>query len=77
MSISKNYNCIKSVLATKGKTQKWLSEELRINVNTVSSWCRNTKQPKYENLYEIALILGVEMGDLLTKIKDLRDISAK
>ncbi|MFC0264395.1 helix-turn-helix domain-containing protein [Fontibacter flavus] len=77
MKKSRNYNCIKSVLAIKGISNKELAEGLKTYDTTVSAWCRNVKQPNYENLLAIAEFLNVEMGDLLTKRKDLREIEIK
>lgn len=62
------YNRIKSVLAEKEMSNKELAEKLGIAVGTVSTWCRNFKQPKIETLYEIAKVLKLDdPRDLLLK----------
>lgn len=42
---NKKLNRIKSVLADKDKTSKWLAEELGKDKTTISKWCTNTNQP--------------------------------
>ena len=60
-------NRIKEVLEEKGIKQKWLAEKLGKSYNMVNSYVQNRKQPRLEVLYDIAKILNVEAGDLLTK----------
>lgn len=62
-------NRIKSVLAEKGLTNKWLGEQLDKYPTTVSRWCRNEQQPSLETLDEIAKILDVDISELLTRTK--------
>ena len=62
-------NRIKSVLAEKNKTNKWLALVLKRNEATVSRWCTNDNQPSLETLYQIAQILDVDIRDLLNKTK--------
>ncbi len=59
------YNRIKAVLAENGKTNLWLSAELRVNRTTVSKWCTNGVQPTMESLFRIADALKVNVRDLL------------
>lgn len=40
----KVYNRIKAVLAEKGKSNIWLSEQLKVHQTTVSKWCQNEMQ---------------------------------
>ena len=61
-----NLNRIKVVLVEKGKTGKWLAEEIGKTPCTVSKWCSNTIQPDLKTLDAIARILGVDKRDLLT-----------
>lgn len=61
----KVFNRIKAVLAEKGKANKWLAEEVHVNINTVSKWCTNRIQPSVETLFEIAEALDVEARELL------------
>lgn len=60
-----NLNRIKVVLVEKGKTGKWLAEEVGKTPCTVSKWCSNTVQPDLQTLDKIAKILGVNVKVLL------------
>lgn len=62
-------NRIKSVLAEKGQTNKWLAKQLGKYPTTVSRWCRNEQQPSLETLDEIARILDMDISELLTRTK--------
>lgn len=64
-----NYNRIKAVLAEKGKTSKWLSEQIDRDKSTVSRWCTNDMQPSLEMLFKIAELLDIEARELLVKRK--------
>lgn len=59
------YNRLKSVLAEKGVTSRWLSEQIDKNENTVSRWCVNKSQPSLEQLNAIARVLEVDVRDLI------------
>lgn len=63
------YNRIKAVLAEKGKTNKFLAEEMGVNINTVSKWCTNNVQPPIETLFGIAKVLDVDVRELLVSTK--------
>ena len=63
------YNRIKAVLAERGKTNNWLSDELKVNRTTVSKWCRNEMQPRVETLFQIAKVLDVDVRELLVSNK--------
>ncbi|MNK04078.1 helix-turn-helix protein [compost metagenome] len=63
------YNRIKSVLAEKKRTNKDLADALKIAPETVSSWCTNSAQPSIKKLFQIAVYLDVEAGDLLVSSK--------
>ncbi|WP_375325370.1 helix-turn-helix transcriptional regulator [Flagellimonas sp. GZD32] len=63
------YNRIKAVLAEKGKTNNWLAEELEMNTNTISKWCRNDMQPRVETLFQVAKVLDVDVRELLVSTK--------
>lgn len=60
-----NLNRIKVVLVEKGKTGKWLAEEIGKTPCTVSKWCSNSIQPDLKTLNAIADILCVDVKDLL------------
>ena len=65
MADNKALNRIKVVLAEKGKSNKWLAEELGKGQATISKWCTNTAQPSLENLIEIAKCLDVDINELI------------
>lgn len=64
-------NKIKIVLDQKGIKQKWLAEQLGKSFNMVNSYVQNRTQPSLETLYRIALILGVEIDELLYSKEDI------
>jgi transcriptional regulator with XRE-family HTH domain len=59
------YNRIKAVLAEKGKTSKWLAEQVGRSKATVSRWCSNQVQPPLDVLFQIAEALDVDVRTLL------------
>ena len=63
--VNKKINRIKSVLADKDKTSKWLSEQLGKDKTTISKWCTNTNQPDVESLIKISKLLNVDLADLV------------
>ena len=65
-----NLNRIKVVLVEQQKTGKWLAEQLGKSTCTVSKWCSNTVQPDLATLNTIALILNVDVKDLLISNKE-------
>ena len=65
MANNKALNRIKVVLAEKGKSNKWLAEQLGKGDATISKWCTNRSQPSIETLVEIAKVLNVDAKDLL------------
>ena len=56
---------IKTALVDKGRTNKWLAEQLGKDPATVSKWCTNVCQPSLETLMQIAQLLEVQVDDLL------------
>lgn len=62
------YNRIKAALNEQGITNKELANRLGVTEGTVSTWCRNFKQPKMETLFEIAKAIGVEPSTLVNTI---------
>ncbi len=60
-----NLNRIKVVLVEKGKTGKWLAEQIGKTPCTVSKWCSNTIQPDLQTLDRIAKLLEVDAKELL------------
>lgn len=63
--MAKGINRLKVVLAEKQKTNKWLAEQLDKAPATVSKWCSNISQPSVETLLQIAMVLQVDVKDLL------------
>lgn len=65
IAMEKNINRIKVALAEKGKTNKWLAEQLNVAQTTVSKWCTNSTQPPIETFMKIAELLEVDLNDLV------------
>jgi transcriptional regulator with XRE-family HTH domain len=63
------YNRVKAVLADKRVQNKELAEKMGVTEGTVSTWCRNFKQPKIETLFAIAKYLKIEASELLSSMK--------
>ena len=63
--VNKKINRIKSALADKDKTSKWLAEQLGKDKTTISKWCTNTNQPDVESLIKISKLLNVDLADLV------------
>lgn len=61
-----NLNRIKVVLVEQNKSGKWLAEQLGKSTCTISKWCQNSIQPDLKTLERIALLLNVDIRDLLT-----------
>lgn len=62
-------NRIKVVLVEKQRTSKWLAEQLGKSENTVSKWCFNKTQPSLDTLLEIAMVLDIDIRELLVSTK--------
>ena len=62
-------NRIKVVLAEKKRTNRWLAEELGKDPATVSKWCTNSSQPDLATLQKAAVLLDVDVKDLLWSTK--------
>lgn len=60
-----NLNRLKVVLVEKGKSGRWLAQELGKSNCTVSKWCSNSIQPDLNTLDKIARLLDVDVKDLL------------
>lgn len=65
----KQINRIRVVLAEQDRTNKWLAEKVGKNRTTVSRWCTNDMQPSLETLVEIAMVLNVDVRELLVSTK--------
>lgn len=68
----KDLNRIKVVLVEKKRTNKWLAEQLGKDPATISKWCTNSSQPDLATLARVAVLLEVDVKDLLnsTQPKD-------
>ena len=66
-------NRIKVMLAEKGRTNKWLSEQVGKDPATVSKWCTNVAQPTLETMMQIAKVLECQVDDLL-RFEELPEI---
>lgn len=62
-------NRIKVVLAEKKRTNRWLAEEIGKDPATVSKWCTNSSQPDLSTLKKVAVLLDVDVKDLLWSTK--------
>ena len=71
--MDRKINRIKTALVDKGKTNKWLAEQLGKDPATVSKWCTNAAQPSLETLMQIAKLLDVQADDLL-RFEELPEI---
>ena len=69
MNMTKDINRLKVVLAEKKKTNRWLANQLGKDEGTVSKWCTNTMQPNLETLRETAMLLDVNVTELLWPAK--------
>ena len=68
--MERKINRIKVMLAEKGKTNKWLSEQVGKDPATVSKWCTNSAQPDLPTMVKIASLLDVDIKDLLCSTKN-------
>ncbi len=70
--MDRKLNRIKTVLVDKGKSNKWLAEQLGKDPATISKWCTNTSQPSLEIMMTIAKLLQVELNDLV-RLEEMPD----
>jgi len=63
------FNRIKSVLVEKEVSQVKLASVIGVTPGTVSTWCRNVKQPELVTLFEIAKHLKIEATELISSMK--------
>ena len=74
--MERKINRIKVMLAEKGKTNKWLSEQVGKDPATVSKRCTNMAQPTLETMMQIAKVLEVDLNDLV-RFEALPEIDKK
>ena len=65
-------NRLKSVLAGKQLTGKWLAEYIGKLEHVISKWHLNKGQPSLGNLVEMAKILEIGVRDLIKPIQEIR-----
>ncbi len=70
--MDKKLNRIKTVLVDKGKTNKWLAEQLGKDPAPISKWCTNKSQPSLVMMMTIAKLLQVELNDLV-RLEEIAD----
>ena len=63
-------NRLKVVLVEKGKTSRWLAEQLGKTEHTISRWCQNKSQPSIAQLNEIARVLMIDVRSLINPSQD-------
>ena len=69
MAMKEDINRLKVVLAEQKRTNKWLAEQLGKDPATVSKWCTNSSQPDLATLKKAAVLLDVDVKDLLWSTK--------
>lgn len=70
-------NRVKEVLEEKGISQTWLAKQLGRSFSAVNGYCCNRIQPGLEVLNEIAMILQVDMKDLITDKEEREENGSK
>ena len=68
--MERKINRIKVALVEKGKTNKWLAEQVGKDPATVSKWCTNAAQPPLDMLIKIASCLEVDIRELISYPKE-------
>ena len=63
-------NRIKEVLDEKGIKQIWLAEKLNKSYNMVNGYVKNRRQPSLDLLNKMAVILNVDVKELITSNKE-------
>lgn len=63
-------NRIKEVLEDKNMTQVELAERLGKSYNMVNGYVQNRQQPRLEVLNEIAIILDIDVRELIVSNKE-------
>lgn len=66
-------NRIKEVLDERGIKQVWLAEKLGKSYNMVNSYVQNRRQPSLEVFNKIAVILNIDVRELIISSKRLSD----
>lgn len=70
-------NRIKELLVIQGKTQIWLADKLGKSTTAIAAMCNNKTQPHLKDLKKIAIILDVDIRELLVPTKGATDVNTK
>ncbi|WP_254410975.1 helix-turn-helix transcriptional regulator [Dyadobacter diqingensis] len=62
-------NRIKQVLENQGRKQTWLAANIGKSYVIVTNYCNNKAQPSLEVLKDIAVVLDVDIRELLVSTK--------
>ncbi|HLP11079.1 MAG TPA: helix-turn-helix transcriptional regulator [Flavobacteriales bacterium] len=62
-------NRIKEVLVIKGYSQVFLSKKIGKSTTAIASICNNRSQPHLKDLKRIAIVLDVDIRELLVSTK--------
>jgi len=57
-------NNLKKILNEKGIKQDWIARKLGVSKQTVSLWVLGKNEPRGRNLYNLAKLLDVEIGEI-------------
>ena len=63
-------NRIKDILREQGRSQTWLADKVEKSYVVVTNYCNNNTQPSVEVLRKIAVILDVDVRELLVSTKE-------
>lgn len=69
-------NRLSEILKEQGRTQAYLSRELKKSANTINNWCRNVTQPSLIEAKKISDLLDTSLDELIiedTKNKGKND----
>ena len=66
-------NRIKEVLKDQGRTQTWLAQKINKSYVIVTNYCNNNSQPSIEVLRNIAIVLDVDVRELLVPTKEFKN----
>ena len=69
MAQKEKINRLKIVLAEKEITQKEFAQKLKVTAHTISRICLNETQPSLKLLKRMAILLDVDICDLLVPLK--------
>lgn len=65
-------NRIKEVLKDQGLSQTWLAEKIGKSYVFFTNYCNNNNQPGIKVLRQIALVVDVDVRELLVRTKNYK-----